>query len=213
MNIKLILTTLIIIGSLEVKAQNCGVFYLFNFQDTVVDDPIWPGAKNGFSFDFTYDTLTAPNTGYINFNFVTDLGDTITTNDLLPWGRFFPFSSIDTLKYVMILDSSLSSFPQDFKGHLSTKNPECQIPVDLTLTSINENQLDQVIIFPNPSKDILHIQSQMKFQSISIFDNLGKKYSADIFGKTVDISNLIPGSYYIEMKSMNYKIIKKFAKD
>lgn len=82
--------------------------------------------------------------------------------------------------------------------------------------SISSNTLDKIKIFPNPTSGILNIQVDNLAQiNVEVFDILGKKVAQFSKQSQIDISNLIPGLYFIKVLntqttiSTTHKIIKQ----
>lgn len=75
--------------------------------------------------------------------------------------------------------------------------------------SLTENQLE-VSIYPNPTKDILHIPNGV-FQTIEIFNIQGQRVWKENISKTqstIDINQLSQGTYYLKGGQFTKKIIK-----
>lgn len=83
---------------------------------------------------------------------------------------------------------------------------------------IENRLLDSVIsIYPNPSKKIINIDlklNSVEITEISIIDSQGRQLSKNKTNfKTINISNLSEGVYFLKLKSKNNNlIIKKFIK-
>jgi photosystem II stability/assembly factor-like uncharacterized protein len=90
-----------------------------------------------------------------------------------------------------------------------------------TITFINQTisssrdfqQLPQIHIFPNPAKDILHIESPEPIESIEVFDINGKIVMNSTFQPQVDISMLKPGQYYIRVHYKEQSATGQFLKE
>ena len=70
---------------------------------------------------------------------------------------------------------------------------------------------DDFIIVPNPAKDKISIKTSATIESIKIY-NLKGKLILNKKSKTIDISNLKSGLYFIELNMQNNSKIKKFIK-
>ena len=97
-------------------------------------------------------------------------------------------------------------------------NERVNINIDNSL-SVQENELENIAIYPNPASSNLNIvlSSQVRINSISILDIQGrliKEITAiDSANRAqVNISNLATGAYFISIKSDNSKIVKRFIK-
>ena len=200
---KIVLSFLISLICLSAKAQDCGSFHFFNFNDTMVTNWTWPDPKAGFAFDMAYDSLTAANTGYISFYFVDQNNDTITNPDYYKWSFFFPWTVDDTLRYVMVLDSGLNSFPSNFDGYLVTENPPCRIPYSNKGVFIAKfDPLSSIRLYPNPTdgKIILELNENSQGQVI-IYDILGTEVYSEIVGQKsivhIDLPESLKNGVYL----------------
>lgn len=80
-----------------------------------------------------------------------------------------------------------------------------------------KNEANEIVIYPNPVKNILYIKSdsEQQIKSISIFDFSGKEVlQGNIYPSNgVNVSSLISGAYIIKIQTskeiMKYKFIKK----
>lgn len=87
------------------------------------------------------------------------------------------------------------------------------------LTGTNNLQTEKINIYPNPFKDNLQLDlSNQSFDSgfIDITDILGNsvKHSYAISGKqSIDLSNLIPGCYFVTIMLDGNKVTKKIIKE
>ena len=87
----------------------------------------------------------------------------------------------------------------------------------LTLSNDNfvtNSENNELQIYPNPAKNIIHIKNNSEIEKITIFDYLGK----EILIKTqnnneINVENLSKGIYLIEIHSENEKVYKKFIKE
>lgn len=69
-----------------------------------------------------------------------------------------------------------------------------------------------IIIYPNPTTDVLHISSEEKVNSVAIFDMTGRRMNAELKGYEVDVNHLPKGNYIITISTEKGKISKKFIK-
>lgn len=88
--------------------------------------------------------------------------------------------------------------------------------IDLdAILHIYDEHFDTVTLFPNPSNDKLSIISKESFESFQVFDVSGKWINCphNLFNKTIDISNLKKGVYFLSMKTSSANTIsRKFIK-
>lgn len=69
------------------------------------------------------------------------------------------------------------------------------------------------VVYPNPAKDYLHIQTNANDYEVAIYNNIGQeiKYKTNIDG-TLDVLNLSNGVYFVEIETIYGKATKKFIK-
>ncbi len=99
----------------------------------------------------------------------------------------------------------------DFNEPISTNT--------VTTTVVNElftndyNNLD-ILVYPNPSTDVLYIQSQVAISSSIIFDGIGKIVSQSVHTKVIDLSPLSSGLYFLKVEdNQGNVLVKKIIKN
>ncbi|RMB59406.1 T9SS C-terminal target domain-containing protein [Dokdonia sinensis] len=84
--------------------------------------------------------------------------------------------------------------------------------------SINSSDEQSIIsIYPNPSRDIIHISSKSEIIGFEMFDISGKNVKKHVLGSSsisrIDISSLVPGLYFLTLKSstgnQTLKVLKR----
>src|SRR5690606_1735715 len=72
---------------------------------------------------------------------------------------------------------------------------------NMTIIGIEENQLNNLNIYPNPTKGLVYISSKTEtIIGITVFDVLGKKvFQVDGNIQQVDISTLQSGMYFLRI--------------
>lgn len=74
--------------------------------------------------------------------------------------------------------------------------------------------LSSLEIYPNPTSDILNIQTEQKISKIEILDTSGKLLKSNSgSGKTINVSNLSKGIYLIKIYADKNIINSKFIKN
>ena len=96
-----------------------------------------------------------------------------------------------------------------------TNNKSHSNPIKNTLTGINQFQVNtnQISIYPNPANEILYIDCKLKNATLFITDIIGNKIKQTNVENeltTLDISNLSKGVYFLNVKTTNNVITKKF---
>jgi len=88
---------------------------------------------------------------------------------------------------------------------------------DFTLSksvSLNEYSLDSaILIYPNPAKDLINIQTSEPIREVKIYSSTGSLILTPEPSKTIDISRLSKGLYFIQvMQQGNIITTRKFTK-
>ena len=88
------------------------------------------------------------------------------------------------------------------------------LPV-LSTDEVGKKEL--IKIYPNPTADILNIETDSKINSIAIFDTKGSliknfQETGISNGKRIDVSDLISGIYMVKVKTSTSEFTKKFIK-
>ena len=87
-------------------------------------------------------------------------------------------------------------------------------PLIITQVSEKEFQRDQIFIYPNPAKDIIHIHSGYTMNLVSISDINGQiMYKNRVIGKKLQI-NTTPykaGTYLLFIKTGNNRVVRKIV--
>ena len=84
-------------------------------------------------------------------------------------------------------------------------------------TSINTTELSDVRIYPNPAKDVLHVDLGTQANAtIRIMNVQGQEmFTRKLSGQNnmLDISNLSRGLYFVQMEMDGKRICKKLVKE
>lgn len=81
---------------------------------------------------------------------------------------------------------------------------------NLTILAVNENNSSKTSAYPNPTNDLLHIKSDQKIASVKIYNIAGQQFNAkNTTEKTLDVSHLTKGIYFVELSLQNGEIVTK----
>ena len=98
-------------------------------------------------------------------------------------------------------------------GFLWMKDDTAEYSIDCESLSVDYVDSNRVKIYPNPVSDVLQISSHTGFDMVRIYDTTGKEVLTSDYAKTVDVSHLIKGIYFIKVftngSTYYQKIIKK----
>lgn len=83
--------------------------------------------------------------------------------------------------------------------------------------SVNEFNFDNIVIYPNPAKDIIHFKGINNANSIELFDLRGKMIKKiDLYDNdeiSIDINNLSAGIYLAKVFNNQSSVVRKIIKD
>lgn len=69
-----------------------------------------------------------------------------------------------------------------------------------TITSAHEIVGDnQVDVFPNPTSNEIHIETDVEFQQLKVYDITGRCIRKDVYNPTTEIGSLLNGTYILEL--------------
>ncbi|GGI56411.1 T9SS type A sorting domain-containing protein [Winogradskyella haliclonae] len=170
------------------------------------------------TFDITGTTAVTEHDQIENFSSPTALTITGATANL-NWGSYIPsvgdtFKIIDGSGLVTGTFSTVTTTNSDIVTTINYSADEVEVEV-IDVLSINQNVLNNTVVHPNPTKDILNIQTNyVAINSISIYDMLGKEvlFTKDV-NNSIDISNLKSGIYLIKITTNEASVTKKIVKE
>lgn len=78
---------------------------------------------------------------------------------------------------------------------------------------IKEHKQTSLMVYPNPTNEILHLRTGKHIGVLSgcIFDNLGKKIKSFSGTKTIDVSGLNAGLYFLQLKTTDGDFYEKIV--
>ena len=134
----------------------------------------------------------------------------IVNDSLLTDYDFSDFSASQCSIYVKTTDSKSESLSKPFVLEVN------KVQTDLVSNSINDEHMEYVRVFPNPTSGILNISSgDARLGSIRLYDSNGKLLRAlteEIHHRELDLSGLSPGTYLVRLELQSgekatYKIV------
>jgi hypothetical protein len=83
-----------------------------------------------------------------------------------------------------------------------------------SINSVNNNLLQsQVKMYPNPSSGVVYIDSKINLEEVKVFTITGKEVLISLNTNKIDISELPPGMYFVELITpQGEKVLKKVQK-
>ncbi len=95
--------------------------------------------------------------------------------------------------------------PDWFKDNWASYSEEC-------ILGLEDNNLISFTIYPNPTKDVLNIESQQPIEIIKIYNLQGQLIKEDS-KSSVDVSQLTKGLYFVQVSLDSKTDTKKFIKE
>ena len=120
--------------------------------------------------------------------------------------------------------NSISTILSDELNNIYVQtNPSLDLPTTVSGLYILNETLDNsefdypnnIIIYPNPSKSILNIKSNISLNHFTIFDVSGRViFSVTATSNAIDVSSLSSGAYFLKVDGVSgYSNTLKFVKD
>jgi hypothetical protein len=139
---------------------------------------------------------------------------------------YFEFKNVPVGNYIVVLDiPGLGMI--DYHEVEITEDGQTIEDLNYTVTedgiktedatnSIKQLSSDAIVkIYPNPIKDVFHIQSCSTIEQISIYDISGRMlqtFEVSKTSKVLDISHLANGIYLVKIKTENGEVVRKIIK-
>jgi hypothetical protein len=74
---------------------------------------------------------------------------------------------------------------------------------DITITSLKNEKIDNFLVFPNPTSNIITVNSDLFIQEMQILDVAGKLILTISNSNTADLINISPGIYFLTIQFNN----------
>ncbi|MDC0949852.1 T9SS type A sorting domain-containing protein [Flavobacteriaceae bacterium] len=108
--------------------------------------------------------------------------------------------------------------PKNAGGSADAANtPVWSFTTSSNVLSFNDNQLNSIVVSPNPVKDVVTINNLSGLDSVEVFNQLGQlvlKSNADLLNDNrLDLSTLNPGMYMLKIKAENKSKTVKIIKE
>ena len=96
-------------------------------------------------------------------------------------------------------------------------DPDCQALYDICATTngilnIDEVGFDNIIVFPNPTKNRLNIKTNLDI-TYTLYNSIGKSIIEDSKEKTIDMSTLAKGVYFLSINHHGVRFNKRIVKE
>lgn len=199
-----------------------------NNKDCII---VFPDSVSGYVYEANHSEAPQYTTNsvynaydyYITFRLLNALADYTFTGNLtaqdiaLGNGSVAQMNMGTQLNPLTVTDDPSPIYPESTytnpcSNSINERTSFCQ-----TILSLNEidNRSEHIKIYPNPTKDRITIDIEEIYSefSVSIFDMNGKVVLDNVKAKSIDLSELNQGIYFIQIKlddtHSSYKLIKK----
>ena len=93
-------------------------------------------------------------------------------------------------------------------GNLTNSNATMTGDVHTTVLAVNEFDLSNITIYPNPATEFINITGLENIKSVRIISSEGKLVSTSLNTKNINISKIPSGIYFVEIET-NLSTIKR----
>lgn len=172
---------------------NSAMLNLASIQIVESSHPCYANMKNGY-VEFIFENINLPfadsiNDGYVVFK--------IKPNSLVSAGDI-----IKNKAYIYF----------DYNLPIITNESEVLITSPNSVNELTENI--QLLITPNPSQKIIHVESEIVFESVDFFDCTGRSIKGlPIINNSINIECLPKGLYFMKLVTKNLVVYRKIIKE
>lgn len=132
-------------------------------------------------------------------------------------GQLLPFINGAQNTQLKLVSPTGNGAYVEFAG---TSDPEFAPVLDITygnqsVVSIAKNELSEIVVYPNPAKDMLYVETDaFSIKEILVFDILGKEVirSASAFSDGISLAALRKGTYYVKIMTDEGMTTRKIVK-
>lgn len=135
---------------------------------------------------------------------------------MIPTGANVKFDA-DTSGFVLLSPGFMAESGSVFvaQAYNGCTVGEPQLPQERSMSEVDLLASNEIILYPNPTTGMIHLQHDDKIQSIQIYNMVGKMlinhHCEGEFASDIDLSSLANGIYYV--KAIGYQSIKLIKND
>lgn len=119
---------------------------------------------------------------------------------------FFTFNN-PSLNCIQVDDPiAANNYPSWAKDSTAVYSVDCALGFD-------DSEIVQAVIYPNPVRDILTIDSQENIESIQIYSMLGELLASEKGAIQIDFSRYAKGVYFLKIDTENGSVFQKVVKE
>ena len=182
----------------------------------------------GDVFSFTGQENVLANDDYITINYNENLTFDVRSNDADLEGEELTVSLLEgpesgtltlnndyTFTYAPVPNfSGEVNFTYEVSDGENSANASVTIKInDNSSLGVDDQNLKNISIYPNPVDDKLFIQGLLDVSEVSIYDVLGKLVLSNTKSSEIEVSNLKKGIYTIKIVNEQKETIQKFIKN
>ncbi|WP_082632537.1 T9SS type A sorting domain-containing protein [Chryseobacterium sp. IHB B 17019] len=197
---------------------NCAYSFGFGGDNNLLISPLitLPAGSLTLTFqvgEFTSDGFLTPNSRYAVYvlpaaNTYTGtetpiITETITTGDV---------AITKTIDISSFAGQSVKLYFRHYPTDLQTLLLDNVTITSATLGTSETGNKEQVGIYPNPATDFITIKSKSEIISTEVYDATGRKVGSQLKSDKVDVRNLLPGNYILNINTKEGKTSSKFIK-
>jgi len=186
-----------IIGKGRLTVVSTGVTSYYSI--TLTQTNTYP-ANTWVTVSFTYDKTTGA------YSWITPEGTFTFSNS-----SYSLSSGLDPLEYDFISSTLTGNTVANIAG-VDNLNLQYTNTASLGVQDVKVVSSAGVGVYPNPTSDILNIQTDSKINSVSVVDLTGRKLNVKLDGNKVDVQNLPSGTYLINIETKDGISTEKFIK-
>jgi hypothetical protein len=83
------------------------------------------------------------------------------------------------------------------------------------MSSVNEIQNNNIIIFPNPVNDILQIESEKPIEKVAVYNSFGQliftKENFPNADNKLNLEQIDAGIYFVKIRTQSSEVVQKIA--
>ena len=98
-------------------------------------------------------------------------------------------------------------------------NDTCELIIDdvkvkkkLVVNKVDDLEDYSLNVYPNPVSDVIHVMTNYQFDKVRVFNNRGELLSEDKFDYQIDVSDFLPGIYFIHFYDHQNMVTRKVMK-
>jgi hypothetical protein len=134
-----------------------------------------------------------------------------STYEYLVFGNFFENQFTDTLE---LPNSFGPFFSYYYLDDVCVSADSLYCPMS-NMSSVNEIQNNNIIIFPNPVNDILQIESEKPIEKVAVYNSFGQliftKENFPNADNKLNLEQIDAGIYFVKIRTQSSEVVQKIA--